>query len=490
MSVLTSQKGALWIQPDGPNGDMKFLGCHDLDDLTIPEGGIELIRCFNPAGGWDVVGHTETPPDKITVSVTTLIEQARDWLEKVHCPFGLYILQRDCGRADQFSNYIRGDVLMNVRRVSRTKRNLVKREEDLQSELGVDLEAYPPAIAIEQLEIDLQTTTADQGLNDVAFNLDRRCIGDCGAALDPCEDGIAVGDSAIAPALADIVLTGDEGDNWAAVAADPFAAGAGAMSVVRFYVGRDTERILVAMDAPAAAQGMVAYSDDGGVTWTTVNIGGAAAGDGAVYGGGLWALDMHHVWLAGANGYIYFSDDGGETWTVLEAGAVTAGDYNCVHFADELYGIAGAPGDVIALSNDGGITWAAATATGGGGDILCAWRLDKNRMWVGTDDGDLYYSQDGGVTWTQRTGWTGSGVGAVRDMFWVNDYVGFIASNNVTPVGTVLRTINGGRHWEALTTPDNDGLNAIWACDESNAFVVGEVEAGAGTAVILHVRAA
>ena len=44
--ALTSRMGALWVQPDGPNTEPKFLGCHELGDLSEAEGGVELIRCF------------------------------------------------------------------------------------------------------------------------------------------------------------------------------------------------------------------------------------------------------------------------------------------------------------------------------------------------------------------------------------------------------------------------------------------------------------
>ena len=145
---------------------------------------------------------------------------------------------------------------------------------------------------------------------------------------------------------------------------------------------------------------------------------------------------------------------------------------------DNIYCIAGAPADIIALSDDGGETWYAATATGGGGDILTVWRFDKYRMMVGTDDGTLWHSFDGGTTWTQITGWTGSGVGDVRDLWFVNDHVGFMAYDSVAPLGTILRTINGGLDWEVITTPTNAGLNKVWAPSETLAYAVGEPQGG------------
>jgi photosystem II stability/assembly factor-like uncharacterized protein len=234
-------------------------------------------------------------------------------------------------------------------------------------------------------------------------------------------------------------------------------------------------------------QGQVAYSDNDGTTWTVISVGGAAVDHGAVTGRGLWALDSRHIWLAGVNGYIYFSEDGGATWTAVEPGLVTVTDYACVHFVDENYGMAGAPAGLVAVSNDGGVTWAAVTAPSAG-DVLCCFRQDINRMWVGTDDGEIWFSRDGGTTWTERTGWTGSGVGDVMDIEFYDELIGFMAYNSAAPLGAILRTIDGGYTWDVLTTPLNLGLNDIAVASADVVYAAGEAQGG--TAVILKVTTA
>ena len=87
------------------------------------------------------------------------------------------------------------------------------------------------------------------------------------------------------------------------------------------------------------------------------------------------------------------------------------------------------------------------------------------------------------MTWTRVTGWTGDGVGQVRDIMFVNDVVGFMIVNNATPVGTMLFTRDCGNTWEALTTSTNTGLNALAAVKAKLAYAVGELQGG--TAVIL-----
>jgi photosystem II stability/assembly factor-like uncharacterized protein len=489
--ALTSRNGALWVQPDGPNTEPQFLGCHELGDLSEAEGGVELIRCFRPDGtGWDVVGDKVTPPDPVSATISSLLFKERSWLEKVRCPFGIFVLQRDCGDAGVFNNYVRGEILTNVRRTSRKFAGLVSREEDVESTLDVELTAWPPLLDVDELLVDLVTSALlTAPLNDVVANTDERCVGDCGMTLDKGELAYLAGDT-VGAVKAIPFRSADFGVTWAAMV-EPFGALAtdDIKAATRFATGRTTYRLLLGKANLVGAQGMVAYSDDNGATWTVVNIGGAAAGHGCSNYQTLWALDSRHVWLASALGYIYFSDDGGETWTVQEPGALCVTAYAGIHFCDELYGIAVTLAGVNAWTDDGGTTWALKTATGAG-DLLCCHRIDKNRAWAGDDDGKLWFTTDGGTTWTQRTGWTGSGAGTVRSVRFANEYQGFMAHNTAGLLGTILHTIDGGFNWEALTTPANLGLNGMVVVAPDRAYVAGNILAAPATACVMRVVAA
>jgi hypothetical protein len=445
-------------------------------------GAVELLRCFNDGGdGWDVVGQTESPPDSISFSLTSLLTEDRDWLEKVKCPFSLYVLNRDCGRADVFSNYVRGEILPNCNIESRTYSNLVMREEDTPLTLGVDITAWPPLIDVTKLTIARQTTALALGWNDVDGNPDLRCDGACASPIEEGTELLVASQSAPAAATADVPHSHNAGVTWGAAAVDPFGAGLHVKAAVMFYIaGTTTTRWLLGREgAGGAVQGLTAYSDDGGATWTTSNIGGGGVGHGPIYGGGIWQGGEQFILCATNLGFIYKSVDGGGTWVAKESATIHAGSYYQVKAtSDNLYCIAGGAAGVIALSDDGGETWRAATALTGGGEAFTVWRFNKSDMMAGTDDGELFISDDGGVTWTEITGWTGSGVGDVKDLWFVNDHVGFMAYNTAAPVGSVRRTINGGTTWEVITTPTNAGLNKIWAPSETLAYVVGEPQGG------------
>jgi len=478
-TALTSKDGALWIQPYGANTAPVFLGCKDLGDITIPESGIDLLRCFSPSGdGWDIIGEKLKPPEKITLSVEGLLQPTLEYLEVLNCAFNLFVLTRDCGRADHFANYIRGMVIRNVRRINKKYSGLVKREEDVETKLSVDLEAWPPAFNLRAVDIQRQATAGILGVSDIATNLDQRCVNECGTTLIRGQNAVA--GSIAAAAVAASYHTHNSGTTWTVYGATPFAATVPNMSIQTFNVGRTTERVLIASGFVAAIQGKVGRSDDGGVTWATTDIGPAVA-HGAAYGRGLFALDSTHIWLVGALGYIFFSSDGGVTWATQNAASIHAGSWNAVHFADSLNGFCCGAAGVCAKTVDGGNTWTATTIPVAQIMYTC-WMLDANRIWVGGATDALFYSNDGGVTWTQRT-FPGYVVGgAVKGISFVQnqDLIGFLASDTAAPVGSVLRTIDGGYSWDTITTPANSGLLGVTAIDESNAYTFGLVNAATG----------
>jgi photosystem II stability/assembly factor-like uncharacterized protein len=402
---------------------------------------------------------------------------ARDWLEKLNCEFTLFAFHRSGGEPDIFTNYVRARILNNCRVTTLTDKQIVHHEEEQASSQSRDIEAWPPVYRTGELTSRRQSTSETLALNDVVAY----------SPLD-CEEGVVPGDKVVAGAdsssyAGNVLETLNAGADWAALAADPFTAGNNIQSLVSFPISDTVTRFLAAQTAAGGAQGVVAYSDDNGATWTTVNIGGATAGHGAVDSGALFALDQSHIWLASAEGYIYFSSDGGATWTAQTDADLTTEDFHAVSFADENTGMAVATGDAILYTSDGGITWEQVQATGSG-DVLNCVAPSGDFWWVGTAGGDLWYTRDEGDTWTQRR-FSGDGVGEVADIAFANDLVGYAIHNTAAPVGSIQVTINGGYSWKAITTSTNAGLNALTLADLNTVYAVGEVEGG--TAVIVKV---
>jgi len=474
-TAITSKQGAVWLQPGGANKPMYFIGCAELDTIEEPKGSINLIRCFNPSGeGWRTVATTEEPPDPITTTLTSLVFPGVGVLDKIYTNFGLYAFSRAAGRADNFSNYVRGSILANAKVASISRNSIAMRETDEETTREYSVEAEPPVIEIFDLSVARQVTTELLALNDVFYS-------------DEGNDTLELGQDVIAGAdggagSANFLITANGGSTWTAGAADPFAVGEHIFSIVKFFIDATTVRYLVARNGVAATPAEVAYSDDGGATWTAVTV-GAVVLQGAVDSGALFVLNQFNIWFCATGGYIYFSSDGGETWTAQESGILTVNDLRGISFFDEDTGYCVGDVDTVLKTTDGGSTWQAASATGGGNDLLCVFALE-DRIWIGDDAGSLWFSEDGGVTYTERTGWIGSGTGTIDDISFDSEYVGYMV-HNVGGAGTIFVTVNGGFTWRRLTTPTNAGLNAISAVSENIAYAVGEVQGG--TAVILKV---
>lgn len=486
-SLKTSQ-ASLWIQPDGANTEVFFLGCHDLDDVSAPEGGTELVRCFKPDGtGWNVSAVKKSPPDPITTTISTLLYKQRDWIEKVkNCPFNLFVLFRECGRADVFANNVRGLILSGARIAGRTYGQLVRREEDLESTVAAEIEAVPPLLQVVDLTAERIAVTSLATVNDIMANVDARCYGNCGAAIDPGDQAMYVTSALAAVTVGFSVRSVDEGQTWTISAAGPYAVGvANSLECgIRLQLDRNTYRQVVGRLFGAGA-GSMAYSDDNGATWALVAL---PNGTGPTMGGTLW-LQGKNLWLASAAGYVFKSVDYGETWTAMLAATLGASNFNHIHFADDLNGMAVGAAGIVVKTVDGGLTWSLATVPVAA-VLNCVHMIDAKRAWVGSANGNIYFTTDGGTTWTIRTGWPGAGVAGmgVMDIDFLpgNDLLGFMISNTAAPVGTILRTINGGLDWQTITTPTNIGLNTLWPAREDLVYVGGILSA---TSMIIKVRA-
>ena len=475
LRAYTAQDGSLWVLPEGPNHAPVYVGCTDADDITEPRGDIELIRCFGPDSNYQVVGSKTSPPDAVTTTLTSLTYRVRSVLEKIRCEYGLMFLQRDGGRADLFCNHQRALILTNVRNTERTYSGIVKRETPDESTRGFAISAYPPVIDVVEVEGNRKTTTEVNDFTDV-YMLKDPC------ALLPVMEGVAVADASAFYGTGTVWLTHDGGQTWTKTATDPDIDDLGSCLLLDMCHG--VRRILVAsLGNGTAAQGYTQYSDDGGVTWLAVSpgtpVGGATSGLGVSHGGGLFAIDSQHVWLASVLGYIFFSSDGGESWTAQESHVITHEDYTQIEFTpDALTGYCVAGNGIVAKTLNGGTTWTACPTTSMGvtDHLLTVSVLDEDYVWVGNDNGEIWWTEDGGTTWTQRTGWTGSGIATtdVQDMAFVNDYVGFMIAN-LNGIGKVYRTIDGGYSWEVITATTAAALNAIAGGDANYAVYVGDV---------------
>jgi len=486
---FTAGMGALWAQVDGPNTQPVYLGCHQLGDIEEPQGDVELMYCPDPSGPnrFKVVGSVQGAAGSVTTSITTDVTDELDYLERVRCPFPLYVNMVKAGRKDVFTNFDRSFIMMGLRVTSRGLTALAARtpDDNSRSEQSYDLSGEE-LLRFMVLTLSAQTITEANSINDITFCNDQSCRTDEDAAVDVCQTGYAACDAAAAGTANVLVTT--NGASWVATAADPFSADEHVTAIECFELGRNSVRIIVARGVTDVANPPeIAYSDDAGATWTAVDIGAAAQnGNFVLFAQAMFALDRNSIWVGDDQGAIYKSIDAGITWVIQDDGTSLGGACNAIHFVDENIGFAVGAGNAILRTLDGGDSWETVTGPTAQAAVecQCVYVLDRNRAWIGYADGDLYYTEDGGVqgnaSWTSRA-FTGAGTGQVRDIRFMNDHVGYMAKNEAVPGNggsNIQYTIDGGYTWQALTTPSNNGLNQVWLCDLATMYFCGEITDG------------
>lgn len=479
----TKNNGALWIQPDGPNTKVYYLGCHDLSDITVGKGSKELQQCFKSDGsGWQVISATEKPPEMIKFSIEVAMGKAADKLEQIACPSTVYITQRDCGLADVFVNRVRALMLRQVAVTSEKYTDLVSAGEDKPSKMGFEFEAWPPMGKAWSPVAGRQVTSEARALTSIAKAGGGQCASACGPASNNCDTLFATSEAD--GGAADVLVSYDGGGTWTITAGKPFAAAEHIAALVTVNTGNNWRVIVVRGTTDAGNPAEIAYSDDDGATWTNVDV-GTVDGTYATTNNSLFALDYEHIWLVLTDGYIFFSEDAGVTWT-SQADAITE-DLNCVYFmSDGEHGVVGGVNNSIATTVDGGTTWSVTTgpASEAGNDVLEVAVQSEYMFWAVYDSGGVHYTNDYGDTWGARA-LVGVTATRVDDLKFVDDLCGWMIATDstyLTAYSIILRTIDGGYSWEIVDSITNDGLVALLACDCNTAYAVGDLVSG--TAVI------
>jgi photosystem II stability/assembly factor-like uncharacterized protein len=484
-NVYTDEDGAVFVQSQ-PGIETHYLGaCLTADALPNPGPDATPIWCLDGTGTYRSVGRTHSPPGAITTTLTQLSESAGSWLEAFaaddFCPFWVHYIQHKCGTRGTFAHWERAYSILVETITDMPITNLLSREGGNVTERAFNLTAFPYRIDSRELTVARQTTAETEAANDIAA-CPKACLTECGTGRDTGEY-LNVACDAVGAGTANYLVSTDTGTTWTAGATDPFAADENTMATVCFEVDSDTIRRLCVRDGDAAAALEVGYSDDAAATWTNVTVGVTVneAGTGPQC---LFAFDYEHIWLCTDDGRVFFSDDGGASWTdqATALAASGAASLEAIHFADTNVRYAVGATDVVIATVDGGTTWTAATATGGGNTNNTVQVLSRYVLIVGDSGGDIYHSWDGTTNWTQT--WSG-GAGAVQCISMSTDTTGLMIWDTAAPIGTVYHTIDGGYSWKAYTTPTNVGLNSVIMLSPTMGFAVGEVESA--TAVILQI---
>ena len=487
---FNANQANLFIQPNGPNTAPIPLGCHDLADITVPQGDIYERFCLKQDGSGELVRVIKQGqlPGRVTTSLTTYVKSLSDALEQLQCAFPLYVQFAYAGRKDLFNNYDRGALLNPCTITNATTTSPANRQEVASVEQTFDIDAgqFDQYFRLQTYRRSCAETRA---ITDISFITTANCLGACG----PTEDGGTIGALCASAAVAsqsNIYYTLNAGATWNLCAGHPFAVNENINCIECFNASRDITRLLVARSTTDAANPLeVAYSDNYGATWNTRDV-GATVGEYAPYNGSLYIYNGA-VWLLTSLGRLYKSYDYGVNW---DAGRILAVvPLNVIRFTDPYYGLlAGTTGRIMA-TRDGGFAWSiiAPPAGDAANEITSVQMLDRTRWWIGFANGHLYYTVDSGVTWTQRLlpiPYTLSSVDRISGIHFLNECIGFVAARTRDALGnvfgTLYRTINGGFSWETYTTDSmaagSLGYIALSAIDPNICHVAGGVSGALG----------
>lgn len=251
----------------------------------------------------------------------------------------------------------------------------------------------------------------------------------------------------------------------------------------------------------------------------------------------IWFIDDLHGWAVNSNGHILYTSDGGASWTVQFRANVY---WRCIAFADPNRGWAGTltPRNRMFSTRDGGLSWNEVQLPTLSPAAICGLSVvNESVIWAaGTNRPDrparVLRTEDGGSSWkgqemgsvasnlidcffvTPDRGWIVGGYspkanpkyGDVKPVVlhtadaghsWTNqlagmesefppgewgwkiqflsDQIGFVSLENFND-GAILKTTDGGRHWERLPINDPQGnanLEGVGFLDASTGWVGG-----------------
>lgn len=468
---------ALFAQVD-PAGAYEFLTCVGITgNISIPKGDLTIVYCPSiKSGEYEAKMTLQGEPGLVTFSIQHPLEHVFNWALELKCPINLRV-HHLCGGDRPILRAYRTNITILEARA--TVGNIVD-----PTALGPDANDRVMANAdfgalkaeiIKQLTGNRQTVSQTQGINDIDF-LPPMCRDDCSVYTETGQKGYAVLDTDYAGVYGDVIIqTEDHGATWALLPQSPFTSLNRSGNAVKVrWTGSGNHRIIVAGDAVGGAAPEISYSDDEGVSWNDVEP-SAVAGQGILQ---MCWDSIARLWACSDDGYIFYSTDLGESWSASEEAVETTQPLYDIVFYDADVGYCVGGNNVFLRTLDGG-TWGAVTGPTVGVALLSVAVNRFGHVFVGTNDARIFRSinADGDCDWVEINDWGNGSINCLRadpdHRYWIN-----ATWDNATPVGELLRSEDGGHSFRRITTPTNEGLDALCVCDPNVIYIGGEPVGG------------
>lgn len=475
--VITQKHKRAFIQYGGPQpGNPTKYGGQDaqymfIDGVSKPEtGSIDPIWVPDPRriGKYKLVGRAATPPDLASASL--VLHEAHGTIPRqllsFNCAFNFYEVTGACQDLSDFSSGWTDYVMVYSNAIVTEKdygtRTVRDGDELITDTLSVTLsDIYPVgAVGFDQEAANL----TNYEVVDVVFGSPISC---------QCSDGadqIYVLEKSTSPGSpglpANVIYSVDSGGTWTEAPMTPMGA-----TEVPYAIDIVGKYLVVIGEA---AWYFATINQKTGVpgAFTKVTSGLNVSGDPR----DMYVSSPREVFICGLGGYIYKATDITAGVAAIHEGDATSENLARIHGYSETIVAVGANGAIVKSTNRG-VTWALAGSTPTAANITSLWVLDSNRYWIGTDAGYIYYTLDGGETWT-AINFTGVGTGAVYDIVFPTDEVGWFSWSSATPTSTLFTTWSGGADW-TTTTPR---IMNFPVCDRINRLATPDPSVGSGFA--------
>lgn len=416
-----------------------------IDGVSDPEsGGIDPGYVPDPrrAGVYRLAFRSITPPD--LASATLMMYEKHGaiprQLQRTGCAFTVYEHSGQCPDLSDVNGWT--DYVLIYSSALVTDKDLGTRsardsDDLIEDGLSITLnDIYP----VGPLGFGVEASTqVDREVVDIVYGTDVSCN---------CTDNtsriyaLVKSSGTGSPGLqTEVVYTLDEAATWSQANIDGMGATEDGLAID--IVGRYL--VVIGDDAYYYAELNIKTGAPG--TFTKVTTGIVASGTPR----DMYVASPREVFMVGDGGYVYKATDITAGVSAISEGDATSENLTRIHGSENVIVAVGENGACIVSRNRGG-TWLSVTTAPSSANLTAISVVGPDYWWVGTDTGYAYYTLVGGESsWTSKA-FSGSGSGAVRDIVFASEEVGYIAHDTTSPTGRLLSTWTGGEYW-TLTSP-------------------------------------
>jgi len=473
--IVTQQHKRYFYQPQGPGADnpIFYAGVDGqymvIESGTLPDGDISPINVGDPSEfkKFRRVGTEVSAPDFDTFTVNFLQHHGaipRQLYDLRDCVVDYYEVTGKCKDPGVFTrnaaDYVK--IYSNAKSTSTTAGgsafdgdSMVQDDQDYTAQSGVYVVAGMSVGEKAAAEVASEVI-------DVVYGSKVRC-GACGPNDNGTKLVYAVLNNTVAsPGVGpSVAYSLDGGLTWTVAAIN----GATSNDIPKAIDVVGQRLIVVFNDGATGGYFISTLNSITGIpgTWSKVTTGfvsGNAPND-------IWVSNPREIYFCGDGGYIYKSEVITSGVDVLDPANTATDNLNRIDGYENTV-VAVGDGAAIIYSLNRGSTFAVASNAPAAFSLDALEVIDEFRWWVGDSEGDVYWTNNRGETaWNETTlpAATAGAPATVQDIVFATDEVGYIVAATSGPAAIFYATINGGRTWEAdisvNTFPTLDRVNRL-----------------------------